>query len=192
MEVKNKRLYHIHRNYNMDNLWNTGSSLLIDNNFQSVYFAKLLVHDNELKERYGSNYDIDFIIAMMEEMIFKGMLDEEAIVIFNRLKVLRREQALEEGRKLYNPSAPQRFHSIYLTDKEDLEYWKECVGDNCFKEYLLEISGNLFKSSDTLFPDESLMLDRQIEESKKYWNPTERQLLLRKEYLFQGQVQIIK
>ncbi len=147
---------------------------------------------NELKERYGSNYDIDFIIAMIEEMLFKEMLSKEEKIILNRLKVLRREQALEEGRRLYNPGAPQRFHSIYLTDKDDLDYWKKCVGDNCFETYLLEISGNLFKSSDTLFPDENLMLDRQIEQSKSYWKPSERQLILRKEYLFQGKAQIIK
>lgn len=192
MEVKSKKLYHIHRKSNIDKLWQTGSCILIDNNFQSIYFRKLTIYDSELKKRYGRNYDIDFIIAMMEEMHFKGMLNEEETVVLKRLKILRREQALEEGRKLYNPTAPVRFHSIYLTDKDDLEYWKNSVGDNCFEEHLLEVSGNLFKSSDTLFPDEGLMLDKQIEQSESYWKPSESNLLLRKEYLFQGRARIIK
>ncbi|MDE5888522.1 MAG: DUF2441 domain-containing protein, partial [Bacilli bacterium] len=137
-------------------------------------------------------YDIDYIIAMMEEMIFEKILDEEAPFILRRLKILRREQALEEGRKIYNPTAPSRFHSIYLSDKEDLLYWKSSVGGNNYEKFLLELEGNLFKSSDVLFPDESLMLEHQIEQSKKYWQPEEKNLLLRKEYLFQGKAKIIK
>lgn len=188
-------LYHVHRFGNNDNLWYVGSEIVVDDSFNNFFFLNLLEEDKKLSERYG-NYDIDYIISMMEEVKSKNLIDEsmyrDFIKLLNRYYILRREKALEEGRKLYAPSAPSRIHSIYLTDDDSLHYWKNVVGNSSCKIFLLEVDGNLFASSDMFFPDSSLFLDRQVEQSMEYWRPKVKQIGARKEILFQGKVKIIK
>lgn len=121
-----EELYHIHRKENHDALWQIGKSLTIDDNFTTKFYKDILEEEKALIKKFG-NYDIDYIIAMMEEMLNKGLIDEKLLEDFNiklkRYYFLRREYALEEGRKLFNPTAPSRLHSIFLTSILDLQYW---------------------------------------------------------------------
>ena len=193
MNTKSK-LYHVHRNGNMDNQWYLGAEIKIDNNFENIFYTKLLEDERILTKRYG-NYDIDYIIAMMEKMKFNNLVKDDIFDEFNKLLnryyCLRREKALEEGRKLFAPEAPSRLHSIFLTDEVNLHYWKKLVGDNSFKIFLLQLEGNLFMSSDEYFPDPKLMYDIQVEQSKEYWNPKIKKLTPHKEFIFQGKGKII-
>ena len=72
---------------------------------------------------------------------------------------LRREKALEEGRKLFNSTAPCRFHSIFSSNKIDLYYWEKIFGECSFNRFLVELDGNIFISSDRFFPNEKLLFD---------------------------------
>lgn len=190
----NNSLYHVHRSCNCDSLWYVGSKMLVDDSFNNFFYANLLEEDKKLTERYG-DYDIDYIISMMEENKAKNLVDdslyEDFVKLLNCYYILRREKALEEGRRLYAPGAPSRMHSIYLTDVDSLHYWKNVVGNGSCKIFLLELDGNLFVSSDKYFPDSNLFFDNQVELSKEYWKPKVKSLTPR-EYVFQGRANIVK
>lgn len=191
--MEKKRLYHIHRMETMDDIWNQNTKIEITKNSMGYFFQKLLESEKILIERYGQ-YDIDYIIARMEELKYLNLVEEEHFRTFerylNHFYFLRREVALEEGRKIYAQTAPSRIHCLFLTDDMDLEYWKSIVGKNEYVTYLLELEGDLFVSSDRYFPDSTLLLEKQIEKSKEYWQP--KSLTIRKEYLFQGKARIVK
>lgn len=191
--MEKKRLYHIHRMETMDDIWNQNTKVEITKNSMGYFFQKLLESEKILIERYGQ-YDIDYIIARMEELKYLNLVEEESFRTFerylNHFYFLRREMALEEGRKIYAQTAPSRIHCLFLTDDMDLEYWKSIVGKNEYVTYLLELEGELFVSSDRYFPDSTLLLEQQIEKSKEYWQP--KSLSIRKEYLFQGKARIVK
>lgn len=189
-----EKLYHIHRYNDISNLKAIGDILTIDNNYNSMFYKKLLTEEETLVKRYN-NYDIDYIICMMEEVKEKYTLSKEQLENLNKLLknyyFLRREKALEEGRKIFNFSAPSRLHSLFLTDENDLNYWKTIFKDYSYKIFLLELYGNLFVSSDELFPDNNLPFDLQIEKSKEYWKPDIRKYTLKKEFVFQGTYKIL-
>lgn len=192
---KKENLYHIHRSGNSDELWYVGNKLKIDDSFNSMFYVKLLQEEKKLIEKYG-DYDIDYIIARMEELKLRNLIDDNISHDFdellNRYYFLRREKALEEGRKLFNPHAPSRLHSIFLTDEYSKDYWiKKVGGDELFQTFLLEFDGNIFVSSDDVFPDYNFMFDIQVEQSKEYWKPKIKQLLIHKEFVFQGNIKII-
>lgn len=193
--AKKHYLYHIHRKGNMDYIWTVGNQILIDNSFISLYYTKLLSYEKELINRYGGNYDIDYIIAMMEEMKWKNLVEDDMREEFNnilkRYYFLRREKALEEGRKLFRPFAPCRFHSIFLSNNIDLYYWEKIFGECSFNRYLVELDGNIFMSSDKFFPNEKLLFDNQVECSKEYWKPKVKSLI-QNEFIFQGNAKILK
>lgn len=188
-------LYHIHRKGNMDDIWTTGNQILVDNNFISLYYTRLLSDEKALINRYGENYDIDYIIAMMEEMKCKNLIADDLKQEFNNMLkgyyFLRREKALEEGRKLFSPTAPCRFHSIFLSNNIDLYYWENIFGEYSFNRFLVELDGNIFMSSDRFFPNEKLLFDNQVECSKEYWKPKVKSLI-RNEFIFQGNAKILK
>lgn len=191
--MDNDNLYHIHRNENQDNLWYVGNEIIVDDNFQSNFYTSLLKEERPLVQRYGV-YDIDYFIAMMEEMKLHNFKDSNNNFLFHKLLhccySLRRERALEEGRKIFALNCPSRMHSIFLTGKSDLSYWENCVGNQSFHTFSLNCNGNLFVSSDSFFPQYTLLFDKQVEQSKIYWNP-EIEKVKHKEILFQGTAKII-
>lgn len=195
MEVNKTSLYHIHRNGNMDNLWYVGSKIKVDDNFNSLFYTKLLDEEKKLIERYGV-YDIDYIITKMEEIKCRNIIEDDMNYDFDlllrRYYFLRREKALEEGRKIFNLDAPSRLHSIFLTDFLNKGYWISRIGDNSFSTFLLDLDGNLFVSSDTLFPYYKSSFAIQVEQSKKYWQPKLKRLAPHKEFLFQGECKIVR
>lgn len=196
MENRNKEIFHIHRKENFDEIWKPENRITIDDKFNSVFYSQLQEFDRILIERY-SDYDIDYVIAMMEEMLHKELVQEDYLEEFKKLqkqfKLLRRENALEEGRKLYNPTAPSRMHSIFLTFQDGVGYWANQVGNNNYQVFSMDIlNGNMFISSDGYFPDQDLMYDIQVEKSEYYWQPKKKELTLNNEILFQGSVRIIK
>lgn len=195
MENKKTQLYHIHRRGNIDQLWQVGQKMVIDDSFNALFYTRLLEVEGELLKRH-KDYDIDYFIAMMEEMQTKRFVEDDLNDDFNllldRCYFFRREKALEEGRKIFNPSAPSRFHSIFLTDRLNINYWQKLIGDLSFETFLLELDGKTFTSSDDLFPKQELVFEFQVEQSEKYWRPKQKMLTLHKEVLFQGEAKIIR
>lgn len=196
MKLNENNLYHVHRKGIMDEVWHIGNVIEITDNFDSYINKKCNYYNKSIIERYKEyDYDIDYIISILEKMKSKNIIDDDIILDFNivlsNCYILRREQALEEGRKIFNPTAPSRLHCIYLTDIINLPYWQMSVGNNNFETFLLELEGDLFISSDKYFPNDKLMFDIQVEESKKYWQNEMKKSNISKEYLFQGKVKIL-
>ena len=166
--------------------------IIIDSNFDAFFYKECLQEEEKLIEKYGKNYDIDYVITMEEEQLHYSCHYFEDLSSLRSYYFLRREFALEEGRKIYNPSAPSRFHSIFLTDHSNIQYWINRVGNDEYRIYNLVVSGNLFQSVDSLYPSGDLTLERQVEQSKNYWKPKIKAYGKRREFIFQGEAQIIR
>lgn len=133
---------------------------------------------------------------MMEATKFYHPLKDEKAIFFdkklNRYYCLRRELALETGRKIFAPTAPSRLNSLFLSNETDLYYWINRVGGNAFQKLILELEGELFVSSDLYFPGYECMQEVQVEQSKNYWCPKIKKMTPHKEFLFQGNARIIQ
>lgn len=216
MLVNGETFYHIRKNKNNDENSKLGSYIKIDNSFNTSLYLKLLKEEKDLLERFKSEVnitlkyytkedfdkimdeymklDLDSKIQNMESLKARNLIKEESKKDFNELLIryylLRREKALEVGRKIFNSSAPSRNHSLVLINEEDLYYYIRKSGVKRYDLLLLEVYGNAFVTSDTLFPDVRLDFDKQVEDSKRYWQP--KKMVIRKEILFQGKAKIIK
>ncbi len=188
-----EELFHVHRLGNEDYLWHSGAKVIINSSFCNQLYRSTYEESSVLMARY-KDYDVDQIIETMEEMKFRGAVPKEKEVNFDILLdhyyFLRREKAMEEGRKYYAPMAPSRLHAIFLSNARDLLYWENQVGNFSFRTYKVSLEGNLFMSSDDYFPNSNLLYEQQVEESKYYWQPKVKKLL-RKEYLFQGTCHVL-
>lgn len=188
MEAKGL-FYHFHRLGTHDDVWLVDRSLDITRDFQSSFYENVLLREKILKEKYPE-YDIDEIVKAFELMEEKKDTDYPLFSSeINAYHILRRELALEEGRKIYNNSAPSRLHSVYLTDEESLYYWVQYVGI-CGRLFELKVDGEIFESSDYLFPDIKASFEEQVVNSKNYWKPKKLSISMPKEYLFQGKIEI--
>ncbi len=120
--LKKRKLYHIHRKGNFDDLWQVGNTLIVDDNFESFFHVKDCEDNENIRKVFGENYDIDHLILITEKAILENMTEKIKMIDLKRfledLYFMRREQALEEGRKLYAPNAPSRNHSLFLTDRK--------------------------------------------------------------------------
>ena len=208
MEVKDKVMYHYHKKGIYDELWGKGKEITVDNNFRSYYSTILdffttgvQCQDDKVSsfDRVISYYLQDDIFKTIEKDLTKQLL-LEAKKIITQTNVCRREFALEKMRQNNYPDLPSRLHSIWLTDKENLDFWsKYLITDSKLKDemlqlYELNVTGNLFKSSDYYIPDDKLTMHEMMLQSIKYWNPEfdKDEALNGIEYLFQGKVKIIK
>lgn len=190
--VKMEKFYHFHRQGIHDDLWLLENDFEITKNFQSSFYENILLRERLLKEYYN-DYEIDKVIKALEMMIDNndtGYLGYHKFSsTLNSYYIFRRELALEEGRKIYNNLAPSRLHSIYLTDEKSLYYWVQYVG-LCSRLLEVEVTGEIFESSDWLFPDIKSSFESQVKKSKKYWQPKELTYRMPKEYLFQGNIKV--
>ena len=211
MEVKDKVMYHYHKQGIYDNFWNVGNEIIVDNNFRS-YFSKILddfttgvpCKNDKISsfDRVISYYLKDDIFETVDKELAKQMLLEAKQIIYNT-NVCRREFALEQIRKEFYPHLPSRLHSIWLTDDENIDFWKEQLvsketlknNPNALELYKVNITGNLFKSSDYFIPNDEVTMLEMMEQAKKYWNPdfiNVEKALNGTEYLFQGKLKILR
>ncbi|MCX4365559.1 MAG: DUF2441 domain-containing protein [Bacilli bacterium] len=191
MNVIGEEYWHVHRLGFYDDLWCEGQELEIDENFSSNFYQNYSLREDALTKQYGS-YDIDEVIKNLESIREYKDLEYKLYHAFSSLAqnlyIFRREKALEEGRKLYNPDAPSRLHAIYLTNFESLQYWH--VNVDMGKVFSVDVRGQIFVSSDILFPTITADLDEQVRESKSYWQPKKLTLDMPIEYLFQGELRV--
>lgn len=214
MKVKNKKMYHIHRNGVYDDIWQLGNELIIDNSFVAFFNSKRDIPsgvrtkngtirslDKYIEEVInGLNTDekiIDLKNLSEEEFLKKGkflcQVLEDSMLKIRNLSLKNREESLEEIRKGKYPNLPSRYHCIWVCDKKSLDYWKTKLRKDSII-YEVELNGELFKSSDSFLPEDGEKKEKQKIQADKYWNPVfidddqERTA----EYLFQGKVKIIK
>jgi len=171
MNIIDEKYWHIHRLGFYDELWCEGQKLVIDENFSSNFYQNYSLREDALTKQYGS-YDIDEVIKNLESIREYKDLEYKLYHAFSSLAqnlyIFRREKALEEGRKLYNPDAPSRLHAIYLTNFESLQYWQ--VNVNMGKVFSVDVRGQIFVSSDILFPTITAGLEEHQETDIRYAN----------------------
>lgn len=201
MEVKEKTMYHYHKLEIYDDIWQEGNEIIVDNNFNSYYGSIIDKFSTGIRFSNGI-VSLDRVIDEYLEKIGLENVDIKTITnllrdsssIIKKINIYNRELMLEKYRKENTPDLPSRLHSIWLTDKESLNFWEEQLnGGGKLKLYRVSIAGKLFKSSDSFIPDDELTAKEMYEESSKYWNPVfSEEDLCKAEYLFQGKVKVLE
>ena len=201
MKVKDKVMYHYHRLGIYDDIWQVGNELLVDNNFNSFCgsivdkFTTAVKCENGIfsLEKIIDKYLNDISIENVDLKTITNLLKASSAII-TKADMYNRELMLEKYRKENNPKLPSRLHSIWLADKESLNFWKEQLnGGRNLTLYRVSVTGNLFKSSDSFIPDDELTAKEMYQVSSKYWNPVfSEDDLCKAEYLFQGKVKVLE
>lgn len=214
MKIKNKEMYHIHRNGIYDDIWKTDNEFVVDNNYISYFNSKLDVPSG-VKCSDGSISTLDCFI----EKVINGLDTDEKILDLKQLNddeflkkgkylyyvlkdcmskmrglsIKNREEALEEVRLENYPNLPSRYHSIWVCDEKSLSFWITKLRRES-TIYKLLLNGELFKSSDLFLPDDGETKENQKLQADNYWNPrfTNDEQEKKAEYLFQGEVKVLK
>ena len=201
MKVKDKVMYHYHKLGIYDDKWQVGNELLVDNNFNSFCgsivdkFTTAVKCENGIfsLEKIIDKYLNDISIENVDLKTITNLLKASSAII-TKADMYNRELMLEKYRKENNPKLPSRLHSIWLADKESLNFWEgQLNGRRKLKLYRVSVTGNLFKSSDSFIPDDELTAKEMYEASSTYWNPVfSEEDLCKAEYLFQGKVKVLE
>ena len=201
MEVKDKIMYHYHKLGIYDDKWQVGNEFVVNDSFNSFCgsivdkFSTAIKYKNSLVplEKIIDKYLDDICIENVDLKTITNLLKDSRAIITNA-NMYNRELMLENYRKENNPNLPSRLHSIWLADKESLNFWKEQLEKRKkLVLYRVSVTGNLFKSSDSFIPDDELTAREMYEESSKYWNPVfSEEDLCKAEYLFQGKVKVLE
>ena len=201
MEVKDKIMYHYHRLGIYDDIWQVGNEIIVDDNFNSYCgsiidkFSTAVEYKNGLVplERIIDKYLDDIGIENVDLETITDLLKASSDMITNA-NMYNRELMLEKYRVEKKPNLASRLHSIWLTDVESLDFWKEQLNGRCkLKLCKVSVTGNLFKSSNSFIPDDKLTAKEMYEASSAYWNPIfKEEDLCKAEYLFQGKVKVLE
>lgn len=196
MYVQNKPMYHIHTSNEYDELWQEGNEIVVDDNFNSEcglsipYFnTNVICSDESVNSlQYFLKKYLDQGIENLDSKIIEALLKDSYRIIYNANRT-KCEAALEICRRQKFKLHPSRLHSIWVTDKECLDFWISILkGKEIFE---LDLTGTLFKTSDIYIPNNHLSLSEAIKQSENYWNPIfTKEAEEKKEYLFQGKVLI--
>ena len=137
-------------------------------------------------------------LAVFEQMKQRNMhikMLQEASRLLKCYSTLQRELVLEEVRKRFFPELPSRKNALYLCDHNQLEHWKDelTIKGKNIDLFKVEVTGNLFKSSDILLPDNGESINTMFEQAKKYWEADLTDISDEKsEYLFSGKVKVLE
>ena len=187
MEVCDKVLYHFHKPYVKEDSWFVGNEIVIDDDYNS----KLCEIVELYKERSSL---IDRIInGVYNECDLQEMLSEGvSISDFEQIRyTFKREQALENYRLKYKNNLPSRLHSLYLCDELQLAHWIYQLDPKC-EIYKLQVTGNIFVTSDYYIPRFTASDDEILQIASDYWNPSESRDTFKDEILFQGKAKILE
>lgn len=200
-------LYHIHRINKHDN-YHEGRILYPGTAFNSMHETFLGMSSSiPAATKTINGKAIDFMARFdkyLEKKIERDNISPEElkeILWFARAyaansSINTREMILEEVRRESYPTLPSRYKCIWLTDEEGIEFWiPEIIKkDGKYEIYKVNADGNLFLSTNTLLPDCYLKNKAMYEQAHKYWNPNPEYLKTAKdkEYLFEGELKLIK
>ena len=214
MKVKNKEMYHIHKNGVYDDIWQIGNEFIIDDSFISLFNSNRDISSG-VRTKNGTIKSLDKYIEEVinglntdekilnlkklsdEDFLKKGKylyyVLEDSMAKIRNLSLKNREEALEEIRKEKYPNLPSRYHCIWVCDEKSLDFWITKLRKDSII-YKVELNGELFKSSDSFLPEDGEKKENQKIQADKYWNPvfTDNDQEKTAEYLFQGKVKIIE
>ena len=192
MQVENKTMYHIHTPNKYDEMWQEDNELIIDDNFYSECGLSIPYFNTDVVSSDGSLISIvGPLRKYLDEGIEKLTMEEIKTIFEDVYRILynnnrtKCEAALEICRREKFKLCPSRLHSLWVTDKDNLDYWLNIL--NGKEIYELNLTGTLFKTSDIYIPDDNLSLVQAIKAAESYWNPNfTEEAEEKKEYLFQG------
>ena len=192
MQVENKTMFHIHTPNEYDEMWQEGNELIIDDNFYSECGLSIPYFNTDVVSSDGSLISIvGPLRKYLDEGIEKLTMEEIKTIFEDVYRILynnnrtKCEAALEICRREKFKLCPSRLHSLWVTDKDNLDYWLNIL--NGKEIYELNLTGTLFKTSDIYIPDDNLSLVQAIKAAESYWNPNfTEEAEEKKEYLFQG------
>ena len=201
MEVKDKVMYHYHKLGIYDDKRQVGNELVVDNNFNSFCgsivdkFTTAVKCENGIfsLEKIIDEYLDDIGIENVDLNTITNLLKASSDII-TKADMYNRELMLEKYRLENKSNLPSRLHSIWLADKESLNFWEEQLEKRKkIVLYRVSVTGDLFKSSDSFIPDDELTAKEMYEASSAYWNPIfKEEDLCKAEYLFQGKVKVLE
>ena len=202
MKVNERCMYHFHPVGYFDDFWKVGNEFDVDEKFESQ-IKRLTYLNNSIIHVDKFNGTIAKILERHREKNYEYLSVGEAKFLFQKLEsivknenIMVRELALEDFRQKNCPELPSRFHSIWVANKQSMKFWERIFqGDTHYTRELLELelTGNLFKTSDYLLPETEMDYEDALKRAHQYWNPDFTQIKKdRNEYLFQGNVKIMK
>lgn len=183
MRIENKNMLHISR----ESHWKIGDIIFAgedENQFWKICknFSPLIEVGKqkiplfEMFDRYQS-FDVTENNINLLYHHLKRISREVAFYI--------REQVFEDVRKKMFDSLPSRQKCIWLTDSENLDYWKTMSEQKKFL-LTLELNGDIFCGDDQWLTADTLSSVEYEKRALHYWNG-EYGNTPRKEYLFYGQ-----
>ena len=183
MNVENQTMYHISR----ENSWNVGDVLVCgekENEFWRIcknYSRTVSVDGTEMSVfqmfKQVSNFEVtqNNITFLYENL--KSISKETAFYI--------REQVFEDIRQKYYPSLPSRQKCLWVSEYDQIPYWKT-MKEDCRRSLLtLELSGELFCVDEHWLTADTFSSVVYSERAKRYW-AGEMSPAPRKEFLFYG------
>lgn len=201
MKVNERLMYHFRPVGYFDDFWKVGNEFDVDEKFES-HIKRLTYLNNSIIHVDKFNGSIAKILERHREKNYEYLSIGEAKFLFQKLEsiiknenIMVRELALEEFRQKNCPELPSRFHSIWVANKQSMKYWEHIFQkDTQFTRELLELelTGNLFKTSDEFLPDDGVCYQQCLDEAERYWFPNFKENYDPKkvEYLFQGHVRV--
>ena len=199
-------LYHIHLKGNKDFKWQVGNIINIDKTFDSVMnqrqqnFCQLIKLNNTNVQYsiYLAQYfdEIQNKTSIKKEELekLKSLLEAGYCLSYNA-NFFKRETSLEDCRKDNYSSLPSRLHSIYLCDKDGLEYWQDNIIEQNKESEIFKVyaTGTIFKTNEQLLPKEETTYGESYNASFKNWNPKFKNVPnYANEYLVQGKIKILE
>ena len=200
MEVIEKEMFHFHKIGIKDLNWNIGNTIEIDQNFESNYSNIFRNFNTNVKTNEGyETIDriIDYYIKkdLDSEQLIKLLKDARDIIYLTN--IFKREIALEIVRQTKYKNLPSRRKSIWVTDREGIDFWRQSLskrGDGSdLKLYKLSLTGSIFMTSDYYIPNDDYLFEQCLRTAENYWNPDFNRIKNdRNEYLFQGKAKILE
>lgn len=168
MKVVNKDFYHIHRTGLISDQWYVGNKIVFSKDYYNVYF----------------DFYVNFNIQKTNSEISQDVkITEYAIFI--------RELVYEEVRTLLFSDLPSRRHCIWLCDEKSLQFWSNTFA-NEGTIYKVRATGNLHECYAGALDDDNINYNILFQKATAYWRGECIGSPLEKEYILEGEVEIIQ
>lgn len=198
MFVENKEMYHFNNVEKRKDIWKVGNEIDNTKDYISDYWRNDLNFNGKVLTNLGDEISfVGFIDSYLEneqdKETYIKMLKTARNMLSN-YSALQREMILEAVRKDFYPDIISRKNAIYLCDNNQIEYWRDNLKRNSEIDlFKVEVTGELFKSSDTLLPSRAESISKMYEQAKEYWAADLTDIDdVTCEYLFSGKIKVLE